>query len=168
MGHFDVRVRRTPQKGGPCFEIQVNGWVEATAQQTWAVLTDYARLPEFVPDLLSSRQLSRSGAQITLEQQGRAGFLFLRHAIHVVVQVTEHPFSALDVALLAGNMKHYASHWELAPMARGGGTRILYRGSLAPDFFVPALLGQVLVQRDVQNMLAAVAAEIERRAGLAR
>jgi len=146
------------------FEIKLQGCVRATPKQTWAVLTDYARLPEFVPDLLSSRLLSHSVGETIIEQHGRAGFLFVRQAIHVVVRVVEQPFSSIDVTLLSGNMKHYSSHWTLAPLAQGGGTRIDYRGTLEPDFFVPQFIGRVLVQRNVQSMLAAVLAEIERRA----
>lgn len=162
-GCIIVQVNCKHEKGRALFEIQVNGLVQATPQQTWSVLTDYGRLPEFVPNLLSSKLLSRSNTQVTLEQQGYAGFLFMRQKIHLVVRVTEHPFSALDVALVSGNMKHYASRWELQPMDQGGGTRIAYRGSLEPDFYVPLLLGRAMLQLDVQNMLAAVVAEVERR-----
>lgn len=161
-GSLEVRVKRNHEKGRILFEIQVSGFVHATPQQTWAVLTDYDRLPEFVPNLLSSKLLSRSGAQAVLEQLGSVGFLFMRQAIHLVVRVTEQPFSTLDVELVSGNMKHYASHWELAPVDLGG-TRIDYRGSLEPNFFVPLLLGRVMVQADVQKMLTAVVAEVERR-----
>lgn len=164
--HLRVRVKHHQPKGRLLFEIQVQGFVHATPQQTWAVLTDYARLPEFVPDLLSSRLLSHSNTETIIEQQGRAGFLFMRQAIQVVVRVTEQPFSSIDVTLLSGNMKHYSSHWELAPLAPDGGTRIDYRGTLEPDFYVPLLLGRALVQRHVQTMLAAVVAEVERRANL--
>lgn len=161
-----VTVKDHQQQANIMFEIQLQAVVNATPQQTWAVLTDYARLPEFVPDLLSSRLLSHNDTETIIEQRGRAGFLFMRQAIHVVVRVTEQPFSTLDVALLSGNMKHYASHWALTPLAQDGGTRIDYRGTLEPDFYVPWLLGRTLVQRNVQTMLGAVVAEIERRAGL--
>lgn len=162
-GSIEVSVKRNHTKGRILFEIQVSGLVRATPQQTWAVLTDYGRLPEFVPDLLSSKLLSRCGDEAIIEQQGSAGFLFMRQSIHLVVRVTERPFSTLDVELVAGDMKHYASRWELVPAESGGGTRIAYRGSLEPDFFVPLLLGRAMVQADVRKMLAAVVAEIERR-----
>lgn len=162
-GGAEASVRRRRSNGRILFEIRASGLVRATPQQTWAVLTDYGRLSEFVPDLLSSKLLSRCGDEAVIEQQGSIGFIFTRRSIHLVVRVTEHPFSMLDVALVAGDMKHYASRWELAPLEQGAATRIVYRGSLEPDFFVPLLLGRALVQIDVQKMLAAVVAEIERR-----
>jgi ribosome-associated toxin RatA of RatAB toxin-antitoxin module len=162
-GSIEDSVKRKHRKERILFEIQASGLVRATPQQTWAVLTDYGRLSEFVPDLLSSKLLSRCGDEAIIEQQGSIGFIFMRQSIHLVVRVIENPFSTLDVALVAGDMKHYASRWELAPLEQGAGTRIAYRGSLEPDFFVPLLLGRALVQLDVQKMLAAVVAEIERR-----
>lgn len=50
-GNIQVSVERNHQKDGIFFDIQVGGFVHATAQQTWAVLTDDDRLPEVVPDL---------------------------------------------------------------------------------------------------------------------
>lgn len=161
---LQVRVRCLPQKGRLVFDIQLQGIVRATPQQTWAVLTDYARLPEFIPDLMSSTLVSRSGNESVLEQHGRAGFLFMQQAVHIVVRVTEQPLVSLKVALISGNMKHYTSHWKLAPLAGQGGTQIDYHGHLEPDFFVPRLLGRALVQRDTRRMLAAVVSEIEYRA----
>ncbi|WP_035625288.1 SRPBCC family protein [Herminiimonas sp. CN] len=167
-GSVEVSVRRNRKRGRILFEIQAQGLIRATPQQTWAVLTDYGRLSEFVPGLLSSKLLSRRGNEVVIEQQGSIGFVFVRQAIHLVVRVTEQPFSRLDVALLAGDMRHYASRWELAASPLDGGTRIAYRGSLEPDFFVPLLLGRAIVQADVQKMLAAVVAEVERRSGASR
>lgn len=163
-GSIKVSVQRNHKKGRILFEIQVKGLVRATPQQTWAVLTDYGRLSEFVPDLLSSKLLSRCGDEVIVEQQGSLGFLFIQQAIHLVVRVTEHPFSTLDVALVEGDMRHYASRWELVPVAPDAGTLITYRGSMEPDFFVPLLLGRVMVQADVRKMLTAIIAEVERRA----
>lgn len=156
-----VVVNAKRSKGGILFEIQASGVVRATPQQAWAVLTDYGRLPQFVPGLLSSKLLGRCGHEAIVEQRGSVGFLFLRQAIHLVVRVTEYPFSRIEVALVAGDMKHYASHWELTPVESGASARITYRGSLEPDFFVPLLLGRAIVRADVEQMLAAVVAEIE-------
>jgi ribosome-associated toxin RatA of RatAB toxin-antitoxin module len=162
-GNIEASVKRYRRKGRILFEIQASGLVRATQQQTWAVLTDYTRLSEFVPGLQSSKLLSRSGDEVIIEQQGSIDFLFRQQAIHLVVRVTEHPFSRLDVALVKGDMKHYASRWKLEPAVAEGGTRIDYHGSMELNFFVPLVLGRILVQADVQKMLAAVVAEVERR-----
>lgn len=158
-----AKVRRYRSKGRILFDIQASAVVRASQHQTWAVLTDYARLQEFVPGLQSSKLLSRRGDEAIIEQLGSIDFLLHQQAIHLVVRVTEHPISHLDVALIEGDMKHYASRWTLTPAAQEGGTRLDYHGSMELRFFVPLLLGRILVQADVQKMLAAVVAEVERR-----
>ncbi|WP_025917459.1 SRPBCC family protein [Herminiimonas sp. CN] len=157
-------VQRTQQDQLSFFEIHASGFARSSQQRAWQVLTDYDRLHEFVPNLLSSRLLERSGPEATIEEVGRIGFFILSRQIHMVVRVTEHPFSTLDAVLVAGDMKHYATHWELAPATQDGasGTRINYSGMVEPDFFVPSLLGAALMRSDVRRMLEAIITEIDK------
>ncbi len=162
---IDVSVQRLRRDGHALYEIRVSGLARATPQASWQVLTGYGRLQEFVPGLLSSTLLSRSGSQVILEQEGVAGFLLLQQTIHLVVRVIEQPFSTLDISLISGDMQHYASHWELLPAAQGSATRISYVGSMVPGFFVPPLLGSAILRADVRQMMAAVVAEIGKHSG---
>lgn len=163
-GSIEVTVRHMRQDEQAYFEMHASGFVRRSQKTAWQVLTDYERLHEFVPNLLSSRLLERNGAQATLEQQGRVGFFFMTRTIHLVLRVTEHPFSALDINLIAGDMKRYATRWEIAPASRNGenGAHISYSGMVEPDFFVPSLLGAALLRADLTQMLEAVIAEIEK------
>lgn len=163
---IEVNVQRLRHQGRPLFEIRVSGLARASPQVCWRVLTGYDLLQDFVPGLLSSTLLSRNGTQVVLEQNGVAGFLFLQQAIHLVVEVTEQPFSTLDICLVAGDMQHYASHWELQPVAQGSATRISYFGSMVPDFFVPPLLGSAIMRAEVGRMMTAVVAEIGKHSGV--
>ncbi len=161
----EANADRVHRDGQSFFSIQASGFVLAAPQQAWRVLTDYDRLAEFVPDLLSSRLITRSAHQAVVEQRSEAGFLFISHAIHLVVRITEQPFSSIDVALVSGNMQRYTAHWQLAPATRDGvqGTLISYAGTMEPDFFVPPLVGESAVQANVRKMVAAVVQEIDRR-----
>ena len=160
---INVSVQRMRQQGRALFELRVSGLARATPQACWQVLTGYECLQDFVPGLLSSKLLSRSGQQAILEQEGVAGFLWIRQTIHLVVRVIEQPFSTLDISLIAGDMRHYTSHWELSPADLGRATRISYFGSMVPDFFVPPLLGSAIMQREVRKMMTAVITEIGQR-----
>jgi ribosome-associated toxin RatA of RatAB toxin-antitoxin module len=132
------------------------------ADAVWAVLTDYERMPDFVPDLHSARVLSRSGGQVLLEQTGTARLLFFRRAIRLVVRVREQPFSQIDVSLVHGDMKVYRCSWRLVPVAATGGTRVLYRGTMAPKFYVPGMLGAGMIGANIETMMAAVLARLDR------
>lgn len=156
---------RNLSHGWSFFEVRASGFTHATPQQAWRVLTDYERLEEFVPDLVSSKVLSRSPHEAIIEQQNRAGFLFLSHTIRMVVRIAEQPFSALDVEQISGDMQHYSARWLLEPFELQGttGTRIGFDGAIEPAFPLPPLVGDALVELNARKMVEAVIAEIDRR-----
>ncbi|HYD60350.1 MAG TPA: SRPBCC family protein [Noviherbaspirillum sp.] len=160
-----ANANRVVRNGEPLFEVTAIGFVRATPKQAWSVLTDYERLADFVPDLISARLLSRSGNVARIENRSRAGFLLLSQVIRVVLQIEEDPYSTIDVALIEGDMKRYDTHWDLEPVSVHGrrGTRITFSGVLEPDFPVPPLFGRSILQSSLQKTLEAVVAEIERR-----
>lgn len=161
-----VTVTHVQQDQEAFFEIHASGLAHSPPQKAWQVLTDYDRLHEFVPNLLSSKLLERNGAQVLVEENGSFGFLFIKRTIHLVIRVTEYPFSALDIALVKGDMKHYATHWDIAPAAPSSddasGTKLSYTGMVEPDFFAPSLLGAAMLRSNVKHMMEAVIAEIDR------
>ena len=142
------------------YEIDASGTVQAPLEAAWRVLTDYEKMSEFVPDLNSCKILSRAGNRVIVEQYGSARFLFMARSIHLVVQATESPMSAIDIALISGDMRHYESRWTLMPLPTGG-TRITYRGRLVPDFYVPAIFGAALIRADIERLMRAVLARLD-------
>ena len=162
-----VDVKRVEHQGRAQFDISASGSVKAPLAQVWKVLTSYERMPEYVPDMISNRVVSRQGNRVLLDQQGRARFLFFQRDIRVKVEVLEEPTSAIDVNLVSGDMEAYRCRWELAPQADGS-TRIQYRGSVVPKFYVPGMLGVPLIRSDVRAMLRAVFDHIEQETGLTR
>lgn len=158
---FALRVERADDAvQGKVYRIASTATVAAAPADVWKVLTDYDHLADFVPDLKSARVLSRDGDKVVVEQLGVARFLFFSHAIRLVVQVQERASDRIDISLVDGNMKIYRCTWELSPVA--GGTRVSYTATIAPDFYVPALIGERLVRDDIARMMAAVLARIER------
>jgi ribosome-associated toxin RatA of RatAB toxin-antitoxin module len=161
----EVSVKQLIKNEQPMFEVNASGFVRATQQQAWQVLTDYERLHEFVPDLRSSALLSRDGHEVVVEQRSQSGFLFLSQTIHMIVRVKEQPYSVIDVALVSGDMRDYSAHWELLPSAQNGidGTHVTFEGMMEPAFFVPPVIGKSIVQVNVKRMVEAVVSEIEKR-----
>lgn len=154
-----------PSESAAGIEVHAERFVRATPERAWQVLTDYERLPQFVANLASSRVISRNGHQLVLEQRGSGGLWFVRRKIHLVLDITEHPFSAIAVRRRSGDMQRYDARWALAPMQRDGcdGTQLRYAAVMQPDFFVPPIVGPALIQAETDQMLRAVLAEIERR-----
>lgn len=159
--HAEVDVGMNRAKGYAAFEVSASMTVAAELARSWSVLTDYERLPQFVPNLESSRVIAHNGNESVVAQHGYATFLFIRQAVDLRLSVTEQAMESIDLRLLGGNMREYQARWELHSIDAGR-TRITYSGQLAPDFYVPSLFGAALMKRDLRNMLDAVKAEMEK------
>lgn len=160
---LEVSVNRVEVEGQHMYELDASGVVAAPLPRVWRVLTNYERMTEFVPDLESCKVLSRNGNEVMIEQFGVARLLFMTRPIHLIVRATEQPMSAIDIALVSGDMKHYQARWELTPMPETGGTKLVYKGRMMPDFYVPALFGSKMIRSDVEHMMRAVLTRLDRR-----
>ena len=163
---LEVAVSRVTQDGLHLYEVDASGTVQAPLATVWKTLTTYERMNEFVPDMASCRVLSRNGNEVIIEQYGTARFLFMSKSIHLIVRATETPMQSIDIALISGDMKHYESRWELFPLPEGG-TKVVYTGRLVPNFYVPGLLGTNIIRGDIERMMGAVLARIDRPDGTA-
>ncbi len=159
---LEVSVRRDEIDNQKVYVVQATGAVMATPAAVWKILTNYERMPEFVPDLQTTRVVSRNGNEVIVEQLGTARFLFIRRDIRLVVRVTEQPGSIIDIALIAGDMKQYNCRWELIPIPETGGTRIIYSGRLVPGFYVPGIVAANMVRSDIERMMTAVLARLDK------
>lgn len=162
---LEVAVKRADAGKDIGFEVTASGTVRASPAEVWKVLTDYESMPDYVPDLESSKVVSRSGNRVIVEQFGIARFLFFQRPIHLVVQVREEAMSQIDIGLVTGDMKTYACRWELAPVPDTGGTHITYTGKLVPKFYVPAMLGTKIIRADIERMMHAVLERLDQAPG---
>lgn len=80
------------ERSGGALLVEASAQIGGSILQAWQVLTDYGRLAEFVPDVRSSRVISRDGNQVLVEQKGEARLLFVRFPIDVRLAITEHPY----------------------------------------------------------------------------
>jgi ribosome-associated toxin RatA of RatAB toxin-antitoxin module len=160
---LEVSVNRVEQDAQHMYEVDATGTVAAPLPKVWRILTGYERMAEFVPDMESCKVLSRNGNEVIIEQFGVARFLFMSKTIHLIVRAVEQPMSSIDISLISGDMKHYESHWELIPVPETGGTKIVYKGRLMPNFYVPGILGSKMIRSDIERMMSAVLARLDRR-----
>ena len=148
-------------RNGGTFEVDASAEFVGTVARTWQVLTDYGRIAEFVPDLQTSRVLSRDGNQVIVEQKGEARVLFFSFPIDVRFAVTEYPYERVVSRAVSGTFREMRSAYSL----EAGDGRILlrYTGRMVPDFFVPPLIGTLALRRNVEATFRAMVDEIERR-----
>jgi len=132
----------------------------------WAVLSDYDHLSKFIPDMESSRVVSREGNKLRVEQKGDVGFFFYKESVNVLLEVDEEPPRRIVARSIEGNVKGLETRYELH--SSGAGVRLDYTGRFVPAFSIPPLIGMPLVSRLIERRFRAMVEEIQRRDALAR
>jgi hypothetical protein len=150
-----VKVER--EAGSIRVEAQMS--VSVDPGTAWGVLTDYNHLSEFMPDVRESRVVSEPHEPIRVAQKGLSGLF--RVPIDLVLEVEESLCSKVTFKSIKGNVKQLRGEWRIAgsqsPVA------ILYAAHLEPEFWVPPLLGPVLIRHDVEAQMRGLAREMIRR-----
>jgi ribosome-associated toxin RatA of RatAB toxin-antitoxin module len=162
QGASDLDVQA--ERKGDLIEVLAQAIVHAPPAIVWATLTDYERLPEFIPGIDTSRVLERDGHRITVAQTGQARFMFLSLPIVVTLESTEYPPHVVEVRRIAGTLRHLQGRYEVTPLS---GNRVLlrWRGSLSHELDLPPLIGTTLTRLSIKDQFAGMVREIERRAG---
>ena len=152
------------ERNGGLVDVQARALLQAPMDVVWRTLTDYERLPEFIPGLENSRIITRNGAQVLVAQTGSARFLFLTVPIAVMLESTERPPHVVEVRRVSGSIRHLHGRYEARPQADG---RVLLRwiGSISPDADLPPLIETALVRLSIRDQFVGMVQEIERRAG---
>ena len=153
--------RVTARRDGNAVIVEAQALLHAPLHLIWEVLTGYDRYAEFVPDLQSSRVLSRDHHSALVEQRGTAGFFLFRFPLEVQLAVTELPFERVICEAVSGNFKEFSGEYRL--LAEGDVVRFGYRGRMVPAFRLPPLIGLPALRASVERQFGALVDEVERR-----
>ena len=153
------------ERRGDAIEVSARALVAATAPLVWQVLTDYERLPGFIPGITKSVVRERRGNRVVVEQTGEARFLVFSFPIEVRFEVNESPPDWIESRAVGGNLRRMDGRYDLRPVP-GAGNRmeLRYRGDIEPSFELPPLVGVAALRGMVEEQFSAMVAEIERRA----
>lgn len=148
------------------FQVRATVETEASIELCYAVLTDFDRLSDFIPGMQSSRLVSSPGEPLLLRQVGRTKVAFSEYTFEVTLAVTVDPPREITFRRVAGNLQRMEGTWRIA--GDGARCRINYRADIQPGFWVPPLLGPLLMRSQVDRQLEGLESEIARRARLER
>jgi ribosome-associated toxin RatA of RatAB toxin-antitoxin module len=153
---------------GEFIEVRAHAVIDAPLSIVWSTLTDYERLPEFIPGLKKSKLVSRRGSSVVVEQSGEARFLMFSFPIDVTLEAVESPRSSIKVRALSGNLRHFEGGYYLEP--EHGGQRIGLRwvGTIIPEVSLPPLIGEVVMRLRIEDQFVGMVREIERRESVRR
>jgi ribosome-associated toxin RatA of RatAB toxin-antitoxin module len=150
---------------GKVIEVRAQAVVHAPLAVVWATLTDYERLPQFIPGMKTSRVLARKAATVTVAQTGEAHFLFFTLPIDVTVESTEQPPYAIVVQRVAGSVRQLQGRYDMQELTSNPAqVQLRWTGSIEPESNLPPLIGNVLMRSLITEQFVGLVREIERRA----
>ncbi|XP_069153882.1 uncharacterized protein [Solanum lycopersicum] len=144
-------------------EVEVVSWrerkikaeilVNADVDSVWNALTDYERLADFVPNLVSSRRIPcpRPG-RIWLEQRGIQRSLYWHIEARVVLDLQEFIKSdnvrELHFSMVDGDFKKFEGKWSVRVGTRSSTAILSYEVSVIPRFNFPAIFLERIIRLD--------------------
>lgn len=137
--------------------------IEVDRATIWATLSDYDHLAQFIPNMSSSRVISRDGPNIMVEQMGTVGFGPIRRSFAAVFAVTEHRDESISVSELAGDFSRFDARYEIVPLAIGR-SRVTYDATIVPWNSMPQLINDTAMRLVIRHQFDALIHEIARRA----
>lgn len=138
-------------RDGDTYHLSADVYLNAPLPQVYRVLTDYNHLTRISSVIRRSRLLARPDAHTaTVYVESRACVLFFCHTIRETQIVTESPPADLSATAIPAqsNVKLAESTWHL--QAEGQGTRMQWNLTIEPEFWVPPLIGPVLVEGNLR------------------
>lgn len=152
----DDRVAVSEKDG--TYEVRATFSVSQPVPVVGAVLTDYVRIPHYMPEVRSSQLLEKQDDRAVVEQEAVAKFLMFSKRVHLVLEVQETPTTIEFRDRCGQSFERYEGAWALADAH--GETKISYRLTATPRFEVPNWLLSRLLKRDAVDMIERLRAEI--------
>jgi ribosome-associated toxin RatA of RatAB toxin-antitoxin module len=152
----------TVNESGSLYQVAATFAVAESPAIAIAVLTDFERIPKFMPDMKTSSVLERTDAGALVEQEAVARFMMFSKRVHLVLRVNENDGTIRFRDECGRSFARYEGLWRVS--AKDGRTAIEYQLAAKPKFEVPAFVLTRLMKRDAVEMIERLQAEITRRA----
>jgi ribosome-associated toxin RatA of RatAB toxin-antitoxin module len=133
------------------------------ADSVVAVLTDYERIPQFMPGVKTSIVRERADDRVLVEQEALSTFLLFSKHVHLLLEVRQEGHRIRFRDLAGDSFTRYEGRWQVREEC--GRTLVSYELTAVPAFAVPAPLLRRLLTRDSAQMVTQLRREIARRAG---
>jgi hypothetical protein len=157
----EITVRTAFTADGKAVQVVVALALQIDPDVVWAVLNDYENMPRFVPDILVTRLIRSGRGTKRVEIEGVARFLFLEIPTRTTLDVVHRPDGSVAMDSVAGNL---AIHGIVRMNGDGPYTRVDYEVLFTPDFWLPPVIGDFLIGRQITRQFEGLVAEMHRRA----
>ena len=136
---------------------------KSIAPPIWATLCDYDHLAKFIPNMSTSRVISRDGPNVLVEQTGTVGFGPIHRSFAAVFAVTEQLDESISISELTGDFGRFDAQYEILPLAMGR-SRVVYDATIVPWDSAPQLIDDAVMRLVIGDQFDALIGEIARRA----
>ena len=142
--------------------------VKASPDVVWAVLTDYANLSKFLPNVVSSRVIEAQGTRKVVEQVDVRQVLLISRRSRFRTENIETAKKRIDFRLLEGDVKRLQGYWQIDPVEAYPGApanQVLLTQDITaePGAGIPKGLFYGLFRSGLNESLTAISQEIGRR-----
>jgi ribosome-associated toxin RatA of RatAB toxin-antitoxin module len=151
------------ERHGDRIWVHAESEVDADRTTIWSTLSDYDHLAQFIPDMSSSRTISRNGSEVVVEQKGSAGFGPIRQRFSVLLAVREALPESISLSGVSGDFKYFDARYDIVPLAPHR-SRIVYEATMIPGTSVPSVVGLPVMRSLINAQFGALVQEVLRRA----
>jgi hypothetical protein len=146
------------------FRVELDLILNAPAQRVEAVLRNYEGYPSLDASILESRVVNRIDAEtVLLYTKLRACAGVFCRTVDRVERVQERPFELLAM-VVPDESDVAAGRTQTAMQTMESRTRVRYSTSVAPKFWVPALIGRPLMLRTLREASLDLFGNVEKQA----
>lgn len=152
---------------GAAYLVEVDALVNVPESRARRLLTDYNHLGRINPDIKRSEiLLTRGPGDYRVRTVSEVCVWFYCKRLHQVQDVIEAQDGSVTATVLPGqsDFRYGVAHLNL--WQEPGGARVLIRGELEPDFWIPPVIGPWLVKRKLISEALDTVRNLERVAPL--
>lgn len=151
----------TVNESAGVYRVAASFSVSAAPTVALAVLTDFERIPRFMPDMKTSNVLERGEEGTLVEQEAIARFMMFSKRVHLKLRVNERDGTIRFRDECGQSFSRYEGLWKIT--SHGDRTGIESQLGAKPKFDVPAFVLTRLMKRDAMQMIQRLQAEISSR-----
>ena len=122
----------------------------------WIVLTDYNRLSDLIPNLSSSKVISRNSERVLLKQVGSQKLFGLNFSAEVLLELFEDRNNGrLKFQLINGDFRRFEGTWKVTDISKEE-RLLLYELTVQGCIGMPVALIEQRLRQDLTTNLLAV------------
>lgn len=148
-------------RDGPVFTTRAEFVIDAPQAAVSRAFTQFDNLAAINPTILDSRSETTADGRLRVTTRLRDCVVFFCRAIALVEYVSLAGEDELQTQIIAdsSDFESGQAHWQF--IAVGSQTRVLYKSSIEPKFWVPPLLGQRALRNTLRRHIRAAAGRLE-------